>query len=380
MALCIAAFRFGQVSETFISDHVNSIAPNDTILLCLDGQGAEQFGTSVLANVDQWRHPPESSKERIVNAVRCRWRRYVNPGLFTADRKRVRSFLKDHQAKSVLAEYGGMGCLLARTCNDAEVPLYVHFHGYDASELLRDRWQVRHYKELFSSAAGLIAPCRFLANRLASSGCPENKLHISAYGVDASQFLRTHRSPQRVVAVGRLVEKKAPHLTIRAFGEIRKRFPDARLDIIGDGPLAGKCQTLVRDLNLGDCVHMYGVKDHDFVSRMMREASLFVQHSVTATNGDAEGLPVAILEAMVSALPVVSTLHSGIPEAVEDGVTGLLVAEYDVNRMAMAMAELLHDPGRAAAMGEAGRSRALRNFTREQARDRLRSILGLPKS
>jgi colanic acid/amylovoran biosynthesis glycosyltransferase len=378
MTICIAAPGFGEVSETFINSHVRSIAQGATVLLCRDGRYAEQYGCPVLADVDQWQSP-QSSTERIFNfnAVRFRWRRYVNPSLFTSNRRRVRSFLKAHQTKAVLAEYGPMGCLLARTCNEADVPLYVHFHGYDASILLRDWWQVRHYRAMFHSAAGVIVPCRFLANKLTAIGCPENKVHVSAYGIDPVQFRPTDRLPGRVVAVGRLVEKKAPDLTIKAFAQIRKVFPSARLEMVGDGPLADKCWALIRDLSLTDCIHMHGDRHHDFTAQMMQNASLFVQHSVTATNGDSEGLPVAILEAMASALPVVSTRHSGIPEAVENGVTGLLVAEHDVDHMAAAMAELLNDPNRAASMGKAGRSRVLADFTREKERDRLRAIMDL---
>jgi glycosyltransferase involved in cell wall biosynthesis len=109
----------------------------------------------------------------------------------------------------------------------------------------------------------------------------------------------------------------------------------------------------------------------------MREASLFVQHSVTA-NGETEGLPVAILEAMASALPVVSTRHSGIPEAVLDNVTGYLVDEHDVDGMGVAMTKLFDHPKRAACMGVAGRERVLANFTQEMARDRLRALMRLP--
>src|SRR5262249_22481786 len=128
MTLCIAALDFDQASETFIREHVRSIAPDATVLLCPNGRAADRFGCPVLSNVDQWRSP-RSSKDRIINAVRSRWRRYVNPSLFTADRWRVRAFLKAYQTKVVLAEYAPVGCLLARTCNEANVPLYVHLHG-----------------------------------------------------------------------------------------------------------------------------------------------------------------------------------------------------------------------------------------------------------
>jgi colanic acid/amylovoran biosynthesis glycosyltransferase len=141
-----------------------------------------------------------------------------------------------------------------------------------------------------------------LGSRLLGIGCPEAKLYVIPYGVDAQRFMPTRRLPHRILAVGRLVEKKAPHVTIKAFARVRQRVPNAELDMVGEGPLADECATLIRDLGLNDCVRMHGVQAHGFVADLMQRASLFVQHSVTASDGDVEGLPVAILEAMSAAL------------------------------------------------------------------------------
>ena len=125
-------------------------------------------------------------------------------------------------------------------------------------------------------------------------------------------------------------------------------------------------------------MQLKGAQSSDYLAQLLRRGSLFIQHSVTAQNGDTEGLGVAILEAMASALPVVFTRHSGIPEAVEESVTGLLVEERDLKAMASAMSELLENPDRAVAMGVAGRKRVLAHFTQKQARDRLRAVMGFP--
>lgn len=375
--LAIAAPRFNAPSETFIRNHVRSIAPGETILLCRNGEGAEALGCPVLSGIDDWQRP-KSLPKRIINGVRYRWHAYVDPGLSGGAHTRVRSFLNTHNARALLAEYGPTGCLVALACHEAGVPLYVHFHGYDASRALTERRWRRHYRTLFGAAAGVIAPSEFLVRRLLHVGCPETKLHVSPYGVDPQRFSPTRRRPQRIVAVGRLVEKKAPHLTIEAFARIAPRFPEAKLEMVGEGVLADRCQTLIRDLAVEDQVCMHGVQTSGTVVRLMQEASVFVQHSLMPANGDCEGLPVAILEAMASALPVVSTRHSGIPEAVLHGATGLLIHEHDVTGMAEAMAGLLEDPARAAAMGAAGRQRVLQHYTVEYSRDRLRAIMGLP--
>lgn len=376
MTLAIAAHNFSEPSETFIHDHVRLIAPGETILLCEDGRGAERFNCPVLSDMSSVRSgtPWERALHRILN----HWQSYVDPGLQRAGRDRVARFLETYRPKAVLAEYGPTGCLLAGACRQAGVPLYVHFHGYDASRLLGDPFWLRSYSRLFKTAAGVIAPSKFIASKLLAIGCPESLIHVSFNGVDPQRFLPTQRLPQRILAVGRFVEKKAPHLTIEAFGRIAQRFPRAELDMVGDGPLMARCQALLREISLGDRVRLHGVQSSEFVAQLMGQASLFVQHSVTAENGETEGFAISILEAMASEIPVVVTRHNGFVEAVEHGTTGLLVSEHDVDGMAAAMAELLADPARATAMGVCGRQRVLERFTHATVRDRLRSIMRLP--
>lgn len=366
-------------SETFVRGHARLIAPDLTVLLSQDDSNAEQLGCPILANVGVWPLALLSKEQSVIKAIRSRWRRYVDPDLSMFDRLRVRAFFKEHHTKVVLAEFGPMGCLLASACDDADVPLYVHFHGYDASALLRDSFQVRHYRALFARAAGIIVPSRFLADNLLAIGCPDEKLSVCYCGVDVLRFRPGRPIGQRVLAVGRLVEKKAPHLTIEAFSRIAHQFPKARLDMVGNGPLVDRCRALIRELGISERVTLHGAQGPDVIAQLLQEATVFMQPSVIASNGDAEGLPVSILEAMASALPVVATRHSGIPYAVVDNLTGRLVEEHDVNAMATAMAELLDDPDRAATLGAAGRERVLAYFTQEKTCDRLRCIIGLPE-
>ena len=375
--LAIAAKSFHKPSETFIRDHVRIIAPGHAVLVCRDGREADRLGCPTIANVGAWR-PPVGLRERAIKKIRKGWRKYVSPQMSRADRQRVVSFLRRHNVRVLLAEFLPVGVLFPHACEEAGVALYVHAHGVDASKLVRKRRWVRHYKALFPRCAGIIVPSRFLADKLALIGCPAEKLHVSPNGIDPTRFRPTARLPFRVIAVGRLVEKKAPHLTIRAFAEVARRFPEARLDMIGDGPLMDRCRALVEEHGLATRVRLHGAQPSNVVARFMAEASLFVQHSVVAPNGDTEGMPVSIIEAMASALPVLSTRHSGIPEVVLEGETGLLVDEHDVSGMAEVMVTLLGDTNRARAMGEAGRRRILANFTHDHARDRLRAIMGLP--
>jgi len=357
--LAIAANSFDAPSETFIRAHARHIAPGHTVFLCREAGGVADLGFPLLSD------------------VRAPWWHYFDPALRGAAERRVRAFLKRHGVQSVLAEYGPTGSLLRVACKRACVPLYVHFHGYDATKLPRKASVRRHYRALFRDSAGIVVPSEFLAGRLRTLGCPDDKLHVSPNGIDRDIFSKSLRCAGHILAVGRLVEKKAPNLTIQAFAKVRKHRPDCTLDMIGDGPLWQACVDEIAKHDLADSVRLHGAQGNDFVRQLLGKAELFVQHSITASDGDMESFGVSLVEAMASSVPVVATDHNGFAETVSDGETGLLVAERDVEGMAEAMIALLADPPRAKAMGRAGRARVEALFTHDRTAARLREIMGL---
>jgi glycosyltransferase involved in cell wall biosynthesis len=253
----------------------------------------------------------------------------------------------------------------------------VHFHGYDASEKSILKEYATSYPRLFREVDALITVSGPMRDRLITLGAPPSKVHYNPCGVDCRVFSGSDpaNAPPVLLAVGRFVEKKAPHLTISAFAEARRSCPAARLRMIGDGPLWVRCHDLVRDLDLEDAVTFLGAQPPEIVLTEMRGARAFVQHSVEAPSGDCEGMPVGILEAGACGLPVVSTRHAGIPEAVLDGETGLLVEERDVAGMAAAMRRVLDNPHLAGSLGHAARRRISAHFNMELRINRLWSVL-----
>lgn len=285
--------------------------------------------------------------------------------------------LRRFRPEVVLAEYGMMGAAMADACERAGVPLVVHFHGYDASmrEVLDEF--AEPYRRMFAHAAAVIAVSRAMADALERIGCPRSRLVINPYGVDGDTFQQGEpgAAGEQFLAVGRLVDKKAPHLLIRAFAKAAQRRPDARLKVIGDGERMAECRDLVASLGLKHAVELLGGRDHDEVAREMRTARAFVQHSVVAPSGDSEGTPVAVLEAGASGLPVVATRHGGIADVVVEGETGFLVEEGDVDAMADRIAQLAADPPLAQRLGEAARARIASRYTMRQSVDRLARVL-----
>ncbi|MDH4094677.1 MAG: glycosyltransferase [Betaproteobacteria bacterium] len=285
--------------------------------------------------------------------------------------------LKALGADVALAEYGTTGAEVLDACVEAHLPLVVYFYGFDAwREPIARRYRPA-YERMFREAQAIVAVSRSIRDLLEAWGAPREKLHHVVCGADQAAFqgATPAEAPPHFLAVGRFVDKKAPQLTVSAFRDAHAVEPAATLTMVGDGPLLEHTRRHAASLGLQDAISFPGVLAPKEVIGLMRNARAFVQHSVAAADGDREGTPVALLEAQMAGLPVVSTRHSGIPEIVADGETGILVDERDAAAMGRAMARLAQDPGLADAMGKAARQRALAHFSQRRTLAQLAEIL-----
>jgi colanic acid/amylovoran biosynthesis glycosyltransferase len=298
--------------------------------------------------------------------------------LRSLSRSAVVRFLRKNKYDVVFAEFGQMGTVISQACAVADLPLVVHFHGYDAYKRdVLDRYAPA-YRQMFQSCALVVVGSEHMAAQVVFLGAPAAKVRCNpGGGVDCSAFTAGSpaQAPPLFIAVGRFVEKKAPHLTLAAFRRVVDVCPEARLQMIGDGELMPVCRDLVSALGMEGAVELTGKLPHAEVAVRLRGARAFVQHSVRASNGDCEGTAITPREAGASGLPVVATRHAGIMEAVVEGETGFLVEERDVAAMADRMLRLARDPGLAQRMGEAGRARVCRDYTMEQCIGGLYDIL-----
>jgi len=378
IGIAIAASTFDKYSETFIRNHVEKIFPFHTSLVALDPTGVFLPDFSV---EDCFRFSPDV--RLIPGKVDSLWRLISGGSVFYPGNKRSKQladFLKKREIMILLAEYGYVGCAVAHACRLAGVRLYVHFHGFDASQLLR-HWHVRYaYSRLFRSVAGFVFPSQFLAEKLCSTLgiLPNNRIHVVPCCVRPDEFNAGRvKDPNLLVSVGRFVAKKAPQNTIMAFSKVLCQFPDVRLEMIGDGELLQQCKDLVKTLGISDKVLFHGSKPADFVKEKLEKALLFLQHSVTAPNGDTEGLGISLLEAMASGAVVVATRHNGFIETVVNGETGFLVLEHDIDAMAQRCIQLLQDDELLVSMRRKARVRVEKKFTVEQQVVLLRRIMGI---
>jgi colanic acid/amylovoran biosynthesis glycosyltransferase len=254
--------------------------------------------------------------------------------------------------------------------------LVTSFYGHDVSEHIQSHSR-NPYVELFAKADLSIAISEVMRGRLIGLGCPADKLRVHRLGVDPALFRRAVRAegrPLRILTVGRMVPKKGHEFGLRAVAEAAAAMPEIEYVVAGDGPLRPQIEQMVRDLGLQTRVKLAGWKTRPEIVAAMSEADILLAPSVTAANGDREGTPVAILEAMASGLPVVSTDHAGIPEMVEDGVSGFLSPERDVPGLAKALTLLAGDSGLRAGMGERGRAIVEKQYDIRSLNDELLRI------
>jgi glycosyltransferase involved in cell wall biosynthesis len=289
----------------------------------------------------------------------------------------ITAHLQKNNIDVVLAEYGPTGVALMEACHRASVPLVTHFHGFDASMKTVLKKYAQGYDALFKRVAAVVGVSMEMKKDLLALGAQAKKLTINPYGVDATFFAESNpeTAPPHFISVGRFVDKKSPETVIRAFNEVIRSFPAARLTMIGDGVLKKTTQQLAHDMGLEEWISFPGQLPHDQVAQAMRQARCFVQHSVTPASGDKEGTPNSVLEASASGLPVVATRHAGIADAVINETTGLLCEENDMNAMAEHMIRMAENPQEAKLFGKAGRKHMERNYNMTKRLNILANIL-----
>jgi len=293
------------------------------------------------------------------------WKRRADPLLRRLD-----------EYDAIHAHYGPVGNAFQFLASMTESPFVTSFYGYDASELLdKNPWR---YENLFASADVIASLSSDMDKSLKSHGCPADKIVRFPLPVDTGSFQYTPPSgnsvePIDVLSACRLVEKKGIKYVLRALENLTDEY-NIRYRIAGDGPLRDELEQQVHDLNLRDVVTFEGWKDSDEVAKLMAESDIFVQTSVTSTEGDKEGTPTVLLEAQARGMPVVSTYHAGIPEIVDDGKSGLLVPERDSAAIESALRQLASNPSEWQEYGRRGRELVESRHSLEAVADRLEAI------
>jgi len=363
----------GVPSETFIRRHIEGLAPGRTVVIC---------DTALALPAGNWsvNCPVHCTTSRLNWGSRL-LRNQLTGGHLLPLIDPLLLFLKKHQVQVLLGEFLDQSLPLFRLLRGTKIRIYVHAHGQDLARCLRHEELRRGYLE-YAESAGIFSMSQKGKDSLVALGLPPNLIHVARYGVDVPQDIyskvTTKNQVVRCIAVGRMANKKAPILLLESFRRAAEANSALQLDYVGGGELFVMALHYIRAWHLEDRVFLHGVQPPSFVSDLMAKSDIFLQHSaIDPLNGDMEGLPVAILEAMACGLPVVSTRHAGIPEQVVEEETGLLTDEGDVDGMANNILLLAKDPALRLRMGKEGHRRALENFTWERNRDVLRRVMRL---
>ena len=260
----------------------------------------------------------------------------------------------------------------------------VHFRGHDISKAV-ELHGPRIYDRVFEQADFFIANCQYFRQKAIELGCDPGRITVLGSGIDCVRFSFQERRPKpgqpvHIATVGRLVEKKGLKHAIDAIAKLLRLGCDVRYRIIGDGPLKRQLSRQISSLGLAGSVELLGGQPASKVRELLESSELFLAPSVTSRHGDEDAPINSLKEAMAMGLPVVSTWHGGIPELVEDGVSGNLVPEGDSDAIADRLAQLIRRPECWPAMGRAGRARVEAEYCLDTQNDRLveiyRRVLG----
>lgn len=356
MNLAIVTPVLGALTETFIANHIKNLSVDSTFVI------TESIENQII-------------EEKKVLQIPLAF----GPAIFTSENEAgVLSFLMSNKITHILCEYGCYGCeIIELNSRTLKLPIFIHFHGYDASQILRIPEMQQYYLSISKFVTEIIGVSNSMLNRLKNIGIEKSKLHLVPYGVQISDFRRntTQNKTCNFLFIGRLVEKKAPLVLLKSFKKALELTKDIKLTIIGDGVLQEEIRQYISDNSLLNFVDYVGSKSHAEVWEYLKNADVYIQHSVISSNGDAEGIPNSILEAASFGLPIISTRHEGIKDFIIEDFSGILVDEYDFEEMANAIFHLSKDYRKRISFGENAKKIAAEHYENSRQLEKLRKLL-----
>jgi len=370
--------RFPTYSETFIHDEIANHLESglDVQVVVLTGSDRSDFPLADCIDAVRRRVTYLDIPANKAGIVRWGLVAALRGGFLTrlwAAKRKLGVSMREALFGSIIAErfphdailhchFGNIGRigLAARFLSKGSKKLFVTFHAHEMTR----QWFLpldRYYASLFRSDAKLLPISDHWRSVLIEAGADPQRTEVHHMGVK----IRPERNGRptsnggavKLVMVGRMVQKKGHIDAVESMIWLKQRGISVECDFIGDGPVFSAIESQIKILGLTDRVRLRGSLPHEETLRLVEAADIFLLPSVTAVDGDMEGIPVSLMEAMAREIPVISTYHSGIPELIEDGVSGLLVPERSPEELAKAIATLAADPQLRARLAAAGRLR-----------------------
>jgi colanic acid/amylovoran biosynthesis glycosyltransferase len=399
MHIAVLVDRFPALSETFVLNQITGLIDR--------GHHVEIFARGRREEI----HHPDVDKYALLQRTRYwpelpkqKGRRWLRGAGFLAAEARVRPRVAasalnvrryGRQASSMNLAYAiqsvessrrfdvihchfgenGIVGMALREMGVLEGALVTSFYGYDVSSYLR-RAGEDVYSTLWKQGDLFLPVSNAFRQRLTELKCDPARIVVHRMGIDGSRFRFRARSlpadgVTRLVSVSRLVEKKGIEYAIRAVAQLCEAGRRIVYTVVGEGPLKDSLNALIKQLGVGDVVRMVGRKPQPEVIEILEASHVVVVPSVVAADGDIEGTPAVLMEAMAMGLPAVATRHSGIPEVVHDGISGVLVRERDTADLAGAIAQMVDRSDTWASLGQAGSDHIARHHDIETLNDSL---------
>ncbi len=389
MRICFIVGTFPSLSETFILNQMTGLMDAGCDITIFAGARGRDpvIHEDVVRHglLQHTRYPAYRSWPPVVRALKflfifpaCVWRA---PGALLRSLNAVRfgreawsldlffttlMFLEARDHDIVVCHQGDNGILglKMKELGALTGKIVTVFHVEDLCDLAGAMMSVK-LQHLFAEGDLFLPVSRYARNKLVELGCPERKITVHRMGVDVRQFdvsarKRFGAGTLKVLSVARLIDKKGMMYGLEALA-LLDDIPWSYI-IIGDGPLRAELEAHARRLGVAGRVRFMGAQDSGTIRRCLKEADIFLAPSITAASGEKEGIPVVLMEAMASGVPVVTTVNGAIRELVEDGKTGALVPEKDPGALAAKLRLLRHSPERVEQTAQAARRRIEEQF------------------
>lgn len=371
MDILVIAGEFPKLSQTFILNQITGLidAGHRVTVLAKKSDGNARVHEAVaqyrLLDHTVYYHAREPEQKwkktalYLIHLARFTARTSLRPGrpdIHFSDIARqpnlmymVRALKKaDTRKFDIIHAHFGPNGLLAQHLIDSGVlegKLFVTFHGYDMLRFVRQKGE-NVYSKLFRSDAVLLPISEFWKKRCINLGAPPANIRVHHMGIDTEKFdfcpLFPHENETiKMLTVARFVEKKGIAYSIAAVDRLIREGISVEYWIVGGGPLEGRLKQEIKERGLGSAVRLLGWKTQEELVEIMKQAHIVLLPSVTARDGDMEGIPVLLMEAMAMGKIAVSTYHSGIPELIRDKENGFLTEERDAGKLALVLREAL---------------------------------------
>lgn len=339
---------------------ITSLTRVSPVVLAQKREGAERFPFDRITTVGK---PATHFARRF-------WFRQIRGAPWLISQREVDTLVRvldDARAELLHIYFGHIAVHLLPLIRAWGKPSVVSFHGADVMVDLEKPAYRAATKEMLEAVRLILVRSESLGRALIDLGCPAGKIRIQRTGIPVDEISFQPRDwpadgRWRLLQAGRLIEKKGIATTLRAFAKFAVRYPAATLTIAGEGPMRAPLGRLASDLQIASRVVFTGFISQPQLRALFQQSHFFLHPSETGLDGNQEGVPNSMLEAMASGLPVFATRHGGIPEAIKHGESGILVPEGDHDALARALLDAAAHPERLTAIARSGADSVRQEF------------------